>query len=189
MGVEIRNTVLSSVLIIIPNRIEDERGFFEETWNTDELSKNGIDISFVQDNHSYSKDEGTLRGLHYQAPPFAQDKLVRCTRGAVFDVAVDVRKGSPTYGQSVGVELSRENGQQLFVPAGFLHGFITLLNDTEVQYKCSNYYSPQCDGSVHWSSCNISWPIPKSIVPKLSDKDNNAQFFEKFDSPFIWEGQ
>ena len=87
MGVEIRNTVLSSVLIIIPNRIEDERGFFEETWNTDELSKNGIDISFVQDNHSYSKDEGTLRGLHYQAPPFAQDKLVRCTRGAVFDVA------------------------------------------------------------------------------------------------------
>ena len=96
MGVEIRNTVLSSVLIIIPNRIEDERGFFEETWNTDELSKNGIDISFVQDNHSYSKDEGTLRGLHYQAPPFAQDKLVRCTRGAVFDVAVDVRKGSRT---------------------------------------------------------------------------------------------
>ncbi len=189
MGVEIRNTVLSSVLIIVPNRIEDKRGFFEETWNSNELLENGIDTSFVQDNHSYSKDIATLRGLHYQAPPFAQDKLVRCTRGSIFDVAVDIRKGSPTYGEWVGVELSRDNGHQLLVPIGFLHGFITLSDDTEVQYKCSNYYSSECDGTVLWSSCDINWPIPQGITPKLSEKDNMAQLFEKFESPFIWEGK
>ncbi len=186
MAVEIRNTVLPSVLIIVPQRIGDQRGFFEETWNANELLENGISTSFVQDNHSYSKDIATLRGLHYQAPPFAQDKLVRCTRGAIFDVAVDIRKGSPTYGEWAGVELSRENGQQLLIPVGFLHGFITLSNDTEVQYKCSNFYSPECDGSVHWSSCDINWPIPAGMIPNLSDKDNQAQLFEKFESPFIW---
>jgi len=110
MGVELRSTSLSSVLIVTPKRFGDHRGFFEETWNAGDLKEYGIDILFVQDNHSYSQEKGTLRGLHYQAPPHAQDKLVRCTRGAIFDVAVDVRKGSPTYGQWVGEELSRENG-------------------------------------------------------------------------------
>ncbi len=187
MGVEIRNTALPSVLILVPSRISDERGFFEETWNANELSKNGIDISFVQDNHSYSKDIGTIRGLHYQSPPFAQDKLVRCTRGAIFDVAIDIRKGSPYYGEWVGEELSSDNGKQLLVPIGFLHGFITLSEDTEVQYKCSNYYSPKHDGAVRWSSCNVKWPIPDGINPKISDKDGKAQLFEKFESPFVWE--
>tara|TARA_S200000501_G_scaffold85996_1_gene78777 strand:+ start:8006 stop:8578 length:573 start_codon:yes stop_codon:yes gene_type:complete len=189
MGVEIRNTVIQSVLIITPKRIRDRRGFFEETWNNNSLADNGINIHFVQDNHSYSKDVGTLRGLHYQSPPFAQDKLVRCIRGAIFDVAVDIRKGSPTYGKWIGAELTSDNGQQLLIPAGFLHGFLTLKDDTEVQYKCSNYYSPECDGTIHWSSCDISWPIPVGIAPLLSEKDSKAQHFKKLESPFVWDGK
>lgn len=187
MGVEIRSTILPSVFIIIPQRFGDHRGFFEETWSENILAESGIGISFVQDNHSYSKELGTLRGLHYQSPPHAQDKLVRCTCGAIFDVAVDIRKGSPTYGQWVGVELSRENGYQLLIPKGFLHGFITIMPDTEVQYKCSDNYAPQYDGSVLWSSLGIDWPLLDGVFPKLSEKDEDALSFEVFDSPFLWE--
>jgi len=186
MGVEVRSTALSSVFIVIPKRFGDHRGFFEETWNASDLAECGVEISFVQDNHSHSKELGTLRGLHFQAPPHAQDKLVRCTRGEIFDVAVDIRKGSPTYGQWVGVELSRENGYQLLIPKGFLHGFVTLMPDTEVQYKCSDNYAPQCDGSVLWSSLGIDWPLPDGVLPKLSAKDGDALSFEVFDSPFFW---
>jgi len=187
MGIEIRSTALPSVFIVIPKRFEDHRGFFEETWNARDLVECGIDISFVQDNHSYSREQGTLRGLHYQAAPHAQDKLIRCTRGAIFDVAVDIQKGSPTYGQWIGVELSRDNGYQLLIPKGFLHGFVTLEPDTEVQYKCSDNYAPQSDGSVLWSSLEIDWPLPDGVLPKLSTKDKDAISFDVFDSPFFWK--
>ncbi len=189
MSVEIRTTSLPSVLVIVPKRLQDQRGFFEETWNASVLIEFGVDISFVQDNHSFSREKGTLRGLHYQSPPHAQDKLVRCTSGSIYDVAVDIRKGSSTYGQYFGTELSSKNGEQLLVPKGFLHGFLTLLPETEVQYKCSDYYAPECDGSVLWNSLDIDWPLSKGISPKLSTKDENAQTFESFDTPFILEDE
>ena len=134
----IESTALSVVTVLTPARFGDDRGWFSETWNADRMRGAGIDVPFVQDNHSFSATSGTLRGLHYQRPPRAQDKLVRCSRGAILDVAVDVRKGSPTFGQWVAVELSATNGRQLFVPKGFLHGFVTLTDETEVQYKCSD---------------------------------------------------
>lgn len=118
----------------------------------------GVDIDFVLDNHSLSAQVGTVRGLHFQSPPHAHDKLVRCGRGRLFDVAVDVRKGSPTFGQWVGEDLSFENGKQLLVPKGFLHGFMTLEPDTEIIYKCSDCYTPECDAAVRWDSCGIDWP-------------------------------
>lgn len=185
MSLEIFDTSLPSVVLIKPQRHGDKRGFFEETWNKNALAAAGVDIDFIQDNHSYSEEVGTLRGLHYQSPPHAQDKLVRCSQGAIFDVAVDIRKSSPVYGQWYGVELTRENGYQLLVPKGFLHGFVTLLPDTEVQYKCSAGYAPQCDGSVLWSSLNIDWPLSGDTRPHLSTKDENALSFEVFDSPFL----
>ena len=146
----------------------------------------GVDIDFVQDNHSLSAQVGTVRGLHLQSPPHAQDKLVRCGRGRLFDVAVDIRKGSPTYGQWVGEELSFENGKQLLVPKGFLHGFMTLEPDTEIIYKCSDYYAPECDGAVRWDSCGIDWPLDVA-APVLSDKDKVAPLLADFDSPFVYE--
>lgn len=133
-----------------------------------------------------SRDRGTVRGLHFQAPPHAQGKLVRCGRGALFDVAVDIRVGSPTYGQWVGEELSYENGRQLWIPAGFLHGFMTLEPDTEIIYKCTDHYAPECDGAVAWDSCGIDWPID-GIEPILSDKDAAAPILSDFESPFEWK--
>jgi dTDP-4-dehydrorhamnose 3,5-epimerase len=178
----IQTTPLDGVLVITPARHGDARGFFSESWNRARLAGQGIEIDFVQDNHSLSEKAGTLRGLHYQAPPHAQDKLVRCGRGALFDVAVDVQRGSPSYGKWFGVELSFENGRQLLVPKGFLHGFVTLLDDTEIVYKCSDYYEPESDGAVLWSSCGIDWPLAGD--PMLSEKDAAAQPLASFDSPF-----
>lgn len=178
-------TSLPDVFVIEPDRMRDERGWFSETWNAEKMRIHGLDIDFVQDNHSFSETKGTLRGLHFQRPPRAQDKLVRCSRGAILDVAVDVRNGSPTYGQWVGVELSAGNGRQLLVPIGFLHGFVTLTNDVEVQYKCSDVYAPDCDGAVRWDSLGIEWGVTN---PLLSTKDAVAQNFRKFDSPFIYGG-
>ena len=138
---QIEKTALADVLILTPARHGDDRGFFSESWNRKTLREAGVDLpEFVQDNHSLSRQTGTLRGLHYQSPPHAQGKLVRCGRGSLFDVAVDARRGSATYGQWVGVELSFENGRQLWVPAGFLHGFVTREPDTEVVYKCTDHY-------------------------------------------------
>ena len=151
------------------------------------MAEHGLDFDWVQDNHSMSAQIGTVRGLHFQAPPHAQDKLVRCGRGALFDVAVDIRKGSPTYGQWVGYELSFENGHQLLVPAGFLHGFVTRAGDTEIIYKCSDYYAPECDGAVRFDTVGVDWGMGGS-EPILSDKDAAAQAFADFDSPFVWEG-
>jgi len=186
---KIERTKLSGVLILTPPRHTDPRGFFSETFNTATLKGNGIETDFVQDNHSLSVAAGVVRGLHFQAPPHAQAKLVRVGTGAVIDVAVDIRKGSPTYGEWVGVELSADNGRQLLIPEGFLHGFVTLKPNTEILYKCSDYYAPDCDGSVHFASTaiGIEWGIdPGQAI--MSDKDNNAVPFCEFDSPFIWSG-
>ncbi len=151
------------------------------------MEEAGLGFDWVQDNHSLSSQAGTVRGLHFQAPPHAQDKLVRCGKGRLFDVAVDVRRGSPTYGQWVGVELSFENGKQLLVPKGFLHGFATREPDTEIIYKCSDYYAPECDGAVRFDSpgLDIDWGLGDT-APVLSDKDRDAPLFAEFDSPFTY---
>ncbi|PWJ12927.1 dTDP-4-dehydrorhamnose 3,5-epimerase [Jannaschia seohaensis] len=179
-------TALPGVLLIEPARHGDARGFFSESWSRPKLAQHGIEIDFVQDNHSLSRSVGTLRGLHFQAPPHAQAKLVRCGRGRLYDVAVDMRRGSPTYGQWVGEELSFENGKQLLVPVGFLHGFVTREPDTEIVYKCSDVYSPACDGAVRWDSCGIDWGVEGD--PVLSEKDAAAQAFSDFETPFTYEG-
>ena len=182
---QIEQTALPGVVILTPQRFGDARGFFSESWNRRRMAEGGLDIDFVQDNHSVSAARGTLRGLHFQSPPHAQAKLVRCGRGALFDVAVDIRRGSETYGKWTGIELSAENGRQLLIPEGFLHGFVTLIDDTEVIYKCSDYYAPDCDGAVLWSSLNIDWPLDGA--PVLSDKDAAAPAFDAFESPFDME--
>lgn len=168
------------------NRHGDHRGFFAETYNRRRYLEFGIDVDFVQDNHSLSKEVGTIRGLHFQAPPRAQAKLVRCGRGAIFDVAVDIRKGSPTYGKWEGYELSAKNGQQLYVPVGFAHGFVTLEPDSEIIYKCSDYYAPEDEGSVLWSDPDISIAWPAIRNPILNAKDATAPVLADFDSPFIY---
>lgn len=182
MTVSCTSLAIPEVVLVQPKRFGDARGYFEETWNMRDLAQGGIGAVFVQDNHSLSEQKGTLRGLHYQAPPHAQDKLVRCTRGSIFDVAVDVRDGSPTYGTWIGVTLSADNGHQLFIPKGFLHGFVTLEPASEVQYKCSDYYAPDCDRSVRWDSLGIVWPL--GGAPVLSAKDTAAPAFADFVSPF-----
>jgi dTDP-4-dehydrorhamnose 3,5-epimerase len=183
---KIEETGLPGLKVLIPARFGDERGFFSESWSRRRMQEAGIDLDFVQDNHSLSAAVGTLRGLHFQSPPHAQDKLVRCGRGALFDVAVDIRKGSPSYGNWFGLELTPENGKQLLVPKGFLHGFITRAPDTEIIYKCTDYYAPECDGAVAWDSCGIDWGFAGQ--PVLSEKDAAAPRLADFDSPFTWEG-
>jgi dTDP-4-dehydrorhamnose 3,5-epimerase len=178
----VEQTPLSGLVILTPPRFGDARGWFSETWNATKMQAAGLDINWVQDNHSFSAQVGTLRGLHFQSPPHAQDKLVRCSRGAVFDVAVDIRIGSPTYGQWFGAELTAENGKQLLIPKGFLHGFVTRTPDVEVQYKCSDVYAPECDGAVLWSSVGIDWGLTGD--PVLSAKDQAAKPFAAFTSPF-----
>ncbi len=187
-AMQIEKTALPDVLILTPARFGDDRGWFSETWNADRMAAAGLDLAFVQDNHSRSAKAGTLRGLHYQAPPHAQDKLVRCTAGAILDVAVDIRRGSPTYGKWVGVELTAQNGRQLLVPKGFLHGFVTLLADTEVQYKCTDLYAPDCDGGIRWDDPDIGIDWGLSDAPALSSKDAVAPAFRDLQSPFVWEG-
>ncbi len=151
------------------------------------MAEAGYVLDFVQDNHSLSRQVGTIRGLHFQSPPHAQTKLVRCGRGALFDVAVDVRRGSPTYGQWVGYELSAENGCQLLIPAGFLHGFATRAPDTEIIYKCTDYYAPECDGAVRFDDSDIGIVWGSQGAPILSKKDAAAPFLRDFDSPFVFE--
>jgi len=182
---EINETALNGVYVITPRRFGDDRGFFSEVWNKAALEAVGIPGDFVQDNQSLSAEVGTVRGLHFQSPPHAQDKLVRCGRGALLDVAVDIRKSSATYGQSVAIELSAENGRQLFVPKGFLHGFVTLKPDTEILYKCTDFYAPECDGAVHFASESlaIDWGVDPSAAI-VSEKDAKAVDFAAFETPF-----
>ena len=172
------------MVLIRPKKFVDNRGFFGETYSRRRLVEMGIDVDFVQDNHSLSHAVGTIRGLHFQSPPFAQGKLVRCGRGAIFDVAVDIRLGSPTYGEWSGYELTAENGYQFFVPVGFAHGFVTLEPDSEIVYKCTDYYAPESEGAVRWNSCGIAWPLFSD--PILSEKDANAPTLSDFNSPFIY---
>ncbi|CAN1559319.1 RfbC dTDP-4-dehydrorhamnose 3,5-epimerase and related enzymes [Paracoccaceae bacterium] len=183
---QIEPTSLPEVLILTPRRFGDARGWFSETWNAARMAEAGLDLPWVQDNHSFSAAKGTVRGLHYQSPPRAQDKLVRCTRGAILDVAVDFRAGSPTFAKWVAVELSAGNGRQLLVPKGYLHGFVTLTDDTEVQYKCTDLYSPEHDGAVRWDdpAIGVDWG---TAAPNLSDKDAKAPHLADVACPFRWE--
>lgn len=185
---QITETDLPGVLILAPKRFGDSRGWFSEVWNRSVLAKTGIGTDFVQDNHSYSRDTATVRGLHFQSPPHAQAKLVRCGRGRVFDVAVDIRKGSPSFGKWTGVELSAENGLQLLIPEGFLHGFVTREPDCELLYKCSDFYAPDCDGAVRFDDPDlaIDWGIDAGDAV-LSDKDAAAPLFRNFATPFLYE--
>lgn len=185
MMLEVSETALPEVKLLKPKRFGDDRGWFSEVWNAARFRDAGIDLEFVQDNHSYSAQAGTLRGLHYQSPPRAQAKIVRCVRGAILDVAVDARRGSPTYGRWVAEELTAESGLQILVPAGFLHGFVTMKPDTEVEYKVSDFYDAECDGSVRWDSLGIDWQL--ASPPLLSDKDADAPAFGDWDSPFTFE--
>lgn len=186
----IQETKLLGVMLITPRRFGDDRGWFSETWNKRAFAQAGINLDFVQDNHSFSAEIGTVRGLHYQLPPHAQDKLVRTSRGRILDVAVDIRIGSPTFGQWIAEELSAQNGKQLLVPIGFLHGFATLEADTEVQYKCTDYYAPECDGAVRFDDPDIAvdWGLGSNAAV-LSDKDTAAPAFKDFKSPFAFKGQ
>tara|TARA_B100001093_G_scaffold94865_1_gene87019 strand:- start:2355 stop:2915 length:561 start_codon:yes stop_codon:yes gene_type:complete len=180
---------IPDVKLLSPARFADERGFFSETWNKKRLNDQGVDVDFVQDNHSLSFKKDIVRGLHFQSPPFSQAKLVRCGRGSLYDVAVDIRKGSPTFGDWVGHELSFENGKQLFIPIGFLHGFISLENNTEIIYKCSNYYAPEYDVTVRFNdpAFEIDWPLD-SHTAILSDKDKSAPFLKDLINPFKYIG-
>ena len=181
-------TELKGVFVLEPQVFGDARGWFMESWSQRKMHDAGIDVQFVQDNQSFSAQKGTLRGLHYQLNPMCQAKLFRCTRGKIFDVAVDIRKGSPQYGKWVGVELSAENKKQLFIPRGFAHGFITLTDDVEVQYKADNYYAPECDGNIRWDDPDIGveWPLKPLI---LSEKDSKAPLLkERINLNFVYEG-
>jgi len=184
----VNQTKLPGVMLLEPRRFGDNRGHFSETWNAKRMAEQGLVYDFVQDNQSLSMVAGTVRGLHFQTPPHAQTKLVRCTRGALYDVAVDVRRGSPTYGQWVGYELSAKNGLQLLIPAGFAHGFATYADETEICYKCDDYYSPDCEGSIRFDDPDlaIDWGLG-ARAPVLSDKDMVAGALKDFDTPFIFE--
>jgi dTDP-4-dehydrorhamnose 3,5-epimerase len=168
----IEDTALEGVKLITPRRFVDHRGFFAETWNAKVFAESGIALDFVQDNHSLSEAVGTVRGLHFQAPPHAQTKLVRCGKGRLFDVAVDIRKSSPTYGKWVGYELNFENGLQLLIPAGFAHGFMTLEPSTEIIYRCSDFYAPPTEGVLRWDdpAIGIDWPLSGGTT-LISDKE------------------
>ena len=186
---QFEQTNLPDVILLTPARFGDDRGFFSESWSAQRMANAELHFDFVQDNHSLSMTQWTIRGLHFQAPPHAQDKLVRRGRGALFDVAVDIRKGSPTYGQWYGTELSFENGKQLLVPAGFAHGFVTRAPETEIIYKCSDYYAQETEGAVAWDDpqVGIDWGLG-DMTPVLSDKDANAPSLADLNSPFTFEG-
>ena len=176
---------IADVLLIKPKRFGDERGFFMETYNQAVLAEAGYEGVFVQDNHSMSAARGTVRGLHYQAPPCAQDKLIRVVRGAILDVAVDIRRGSPTFGRHVAAELSAANGHQLLVSAGFAHGFQTLEPDTEVLYKVTALYAPQSEGGVLWNdpALAIAWPIGADAAT-VNARDQAWPGLERLGTPF-----
>lgn len=186
---EVKKTKLDGVVVVTPARFGDNRGFFSETFSTRAMEQAGLPSNFVQDNLSRSANKGTVRGLHCQAPPHAQAKLVRCLRGAILDVAVDVRHGSSTYGEWVAEELSDDNGSALLVPEGFLHGFVTLTDNVDVFYKCSDHYAPETEMSVRFDdpSIGIDWGIT-SDQATLSGKDGEAGSLAEFETPFALDG-
>ena len=180
---------IPEVIEVTPPKYGDHRGFFSEVFKRSAFEAEGIDIDWIQDNQSFSAQVGTVRGLHFQVPPVAQDKLVRVLRGAVYDVALDIRKGSPTYGHHVGVTLSADKWNQLLVPVGFAHCFMTIEPDTEVLYKVSGPYSKEHEGAIRWNdpALGIDWP-DVGVEPTLSEKDVDAPLFADFDSPFTYQG-
>ena len=185
-SLQVTESKLQGVYIITPEVFGDHRGWFMESWSEEKLAQKGINCHFVQDNHSFSASKGTLRGLHYQLNPKCQAKIIRCTNGAILDVAVDIRRGSPQYKQWVAVELSKENKKQLFVPRGFAHGFLTLTDNVEVQYKADNYYAPECDGNIRYDDpeIGIDWGHGEFI---LSEKDQRAPLLrERQELNFIY---
>lgn len=184
---QVKKTRLDGVLILTPRKVQDARGFFVETFNRHKYFEAGIAAHFVQDCQSCSIREGTIRGLHFQRPPHSQAKLVRVIRGSIFDVAVDLRIGSPTFGAWVAERLSAAGGEQLFVPHGFAHGFCTLEANTEVAYKIDGLYSADCESGIIWNdpTLNISWPITSSIT--LSNNDRELPTFDMLRSPFMFE--
>lgn len=181
--------IFGAVKLIDTPRFGDARGWFSETFSATKAQAWGIPEHFVQDNHSFSAPVGTIRGLHFQRPPHAQGKLVRCARGTIMDYAVDVRRGSPSYGWHVAARLSADNGRQLYVPVGFAHGFVTLEPDTEVIYKVTDVYAPDCDGGLRWNdpTIGIEWALPPS-GPVLSAKDEVLPMLMNWDSPFEYHG-
>ena len=185
---EVIDTELSDVKIVVPKRFSDPRGFFSEVYKRGAFASAGISSDFLQDNHSLSGPVGTLRGLHFQTPPFAQAKLVRVLRGSIFDVAVDIRHGSPSFGRFATAELSAANGRQLYVPRGFAHGFVTLEPDTEVLYKVDSYYAPENDSGIVWNDPDIAipWPLPEG-GPLLSDKDSKLGTLAEMKHVFQYE--
>lgn len=185
MGLDIRPLGLDGVVEIRPRKFGDDRGFFSETWNAEAMAEAGLDLPFVQDNHSYSAARGVLRGLHFQLPPAAQDKLVRVTRGAIFDVAVDIRRGSASFGRWVGLVVSAEEWNQILVPRGFAHGFVTLEEHTEVQYKVTAPYRPDLDRAIRFDdpAIGIEWPIAADAV-RLSAKDAAAPLLQDVETGF-----
>jgi len=182
---DVKKLDLDGVLVLRPRRFADARGYFVETHNQETFAKAGIDATFVQDNQSFSRARGTVRALHFQVPPFAQAKLVRVLRGSVYDVVVDVRTGSPTYGRWIAIELDAESGDELFVPRGFAHGFCTREPDTEVAYKVDNRYAPDHDSGIVWNDPTLAvpWPVAEADAV-LSDKDRKLGAFKDLVSPF-----
>lgn len=178
-----------TVQLIVPKYFADARGWFVETWTRQRYADLGIMNDFCQDNHSLSRQAGTIRGLHYQSAPFAQAKLVRCLRGRIFDVAVDIRRESPSFGAWTGAELTAAKGEQLFIPSGYAHGFLTLEDDTEVAYKVDAYYAPEADGGIAWDDniIGIDWPLGGQ-APLLSDKDNNLPMLKDANIDFPYDG-
>ena len=179
-----------SVILFETRRFADKRGWFTESWNKERFEALGVCVDFIQDNHSYSRNAGTIRGLHFQKSPFAQAKLVRCLKGRIFDVAIDLRRDSPTFGKWEGVELTAELGNQLFIPAGFGHGFLTLEADCEIAYKVDAYYSPDADGGVAWDDPDIAidWPL-NGLEPVLSDKDSSLPSLREVELDFTYDGK
>ena len=177
---------IPDVMILEPERFSDRRGFFSETYNRRRLAEHGIELDFVQDSHSLSGPKGTVRGLHFQSPPFAQDKLIRVVRGSIHDVAVDLRRGSPTYGRHVAAVISARAWNQILVPIGFAHGFCTLEPDTEIVYKVTDYYSPEHELGILWSDpdLGIEWPVLEETAV-LSPKDRNLPRLRDIVSPFV----
>jgi len=171
---------IPDVLLVEPQRIEDERGFFSETFREDTFAELGVHVRFIQESRSFSTQTGTLRGLHYQRPPHAQDKLVRVVRGSILDVAVDIREGSSTFGQSVSAEISERNGSQIFIPKGFAHGFVTLEPNTEILYKVTDYYTPDCDSGICWNDPELAIDWKLKGKPILSARDQVMPLFRDY---------
>ncbi len=186
MTLEVRNLAIAGVILATPKRFEDERGFLSEVYNAAIFEQSGIKCAFVQDVHSFSREAGTVRGLHFQAPPHAQAKLVRVARGRILDVAVDLRNKSESFGRYVAVELSAENWRQVFIPEGFAHGYCTLEPDTDVVYKVSAYYAPEAEGGIRWNDPRLGIDWPSEAGACVSTKDSSLPCLAELDSPFLF---